>query len=166
MSKLAIVSGYWAPLHNGHLDLFQEASQLGSLMVIVNNDKQVKIKGSVPFMPLYDRCRLVACIRYVDEVFPSIDTDGTVNESLEHIWAANKDRYEEILFCNGGPEYTDKSFAEKLTCHKLGIKPVYSVGGNEKINSSSWILQDYLKRYNEVKSELAQLRDKLNGLHL
>ena len=68
MKKVA-VSGYFNPLHIGHIRLLKEAKELGDyLVVILNNDQQVKLKGSVPFMSIEDRKEIVLAIKYVDEV--------------------------------------------------------------------------------------------------
>ena len=80
------VSGYFNPIHRGHIELLKAASELGTkLVVIINNDIQVKIKNSVPFMDEQERAYIVKNISCVDEVFISKDTDKTVCRSLEYI---------------------------------------------------------------------------------
>src|SRR5680860_250427 len=80
------VSGYFNPLHVGHLDMIEMAKKLGDkLVVIVNNDYQVKLKGSVPFMALADRVRIIESLKAVDEVFVSVDRDKTVCKSLAKV---------------------------------------------------------------------------------
>ena len=70
MNKVVVISGYFNPLHGGHLDYIQAAAKLGNiLVVIVNNDKQVSIKGSKPFMKAEERLRIIAALRDVDGVF-------------------------------------------------------------------------------------------------
>ncbi len=89
------VSGYFNPLHVGHLEMISRAKKLGNyLIAIVNNDKQVKVKGSYPFMSEQDRLKIIKSLKDVDEVFLSIDSDATVCKSLE---AVNPD-----IFANGG----------------------------------------------------------------
>ncbi|HZI95570.1 MAG TPA: adenylyltransferase/cytidyltransferase family protein, partial [Candidatus Paceibacterota bacterium] len=93
--QIVAVSGYFNPIHVGHLKLLEESKKLGDhLVVIVNNDSQVKLKGSVPFMPEKDRAEIISVIKWVDEVFISIDKDKSVCESLKVI---NPD-----IFANGG----------------------------------------------------------------
>ena len=74
MKKIVVTSGYFNPLHIGHINLIREAKKLGEfLVVIVNNDEQVKIKGSDPFMPESERMEIIKALKHVDEVFLSID---------------------------------------------------------------------------------------------
>jgi len=140
MGKLhvAVASGYMNPLHFGHVRYFEEARKLAdALMVIVNSDEQVKIKGSQPFMNEKERLNIVQSIRYVDYALISIDKDRTVCETLREIRKMLPDC--KITFCNGG-DRTAENVPENLTCEELGIKMVFSVGG-EKVQSSSWLLE-------------------------
>ncbi|MCK5510742.1 adenylyltransferase/cytidyltransferase family protein [Candidatus Parcubacteria bacterium] len=133
------VSGYFNPIHVGHLRLMQEAKELGDyLVVIINNDKQVKIKGSVPFMKEKDRVKIVEAIKWVDEAFLAIDTDSSVCESLSKI---NPD-----IFANGG-DRNDKNVPENEVCERLKIKMTDRTGGS-KIRSSSILLKK-AKKYNQ-----------------
>lgn len=92
---IVAVSGYFNPLHVGHLDLIKKAKELGDhLVVIINNDKQVGLKGRIPFMGAKDRAEIIKAIRWVDEVFVSIDKDMTVCKSLQKI--------KPNIFANGG----------------------------------------------------------------
>lgn len=122
------VSGYFNPLHVGHLEMISKAKSLGDyLIVIVNNDKQVKIKGSYPFMPEQDRLKIIKSLKAVDEVFLSIDSDATVCKSLE---AINPD-----IFANGGDRKTLNDIPEYDICENLNIKMVDGLG--KKIRASS-----------------------------
>jgi cytidyltransferase-like protein len=126
MSKIICTSGYFNPLHIGHLKLLEESKKLGDyLVVIVNNDEQVKLKGSKVFMNQEERMEIVKAIRYVDKVILSIDTDRTVIKTLSRL---NPD-----LFVKGG-DSTENNVPEK----ELGIKVLLGVGG-DKIQSSSWL---------------------------
>jgi len=95
MSKTIAVSGYFDPIHVGHLDYLEMSKKLGDkLIVIVNNNNQCVLKKGKPFMDEHDRVRIVAALNIVDEVFLSIDTDKTVCKSLEAI--------KPDIFANGG----------------------------------------------------------------
>ena len=82
--KVVVISGYFNPIHTGHLDYINAASDMGDkLVVIVNNDKQVSIKGSTPFMEEVQRMRIVNSIKGVNKTVLSIDIDGAVTETLK-----------------------------------------------------------------------------------
>jgi len=86
-TKFVVISGYFNPLHVGHLDYISSAKALGDiLVVIVNSDDQVKIKGSVPFMNEKDRFRIVSNLKDVDYTYTSTDEDGSVSNSLLSIY--------------------------------------------------------------------------------
>lgn len=126
-----VVSGYFNPLHVGHLEMIEKAKSLGDyLIVIVNNDKQVKIKGSYPFMNERDRLKIIESLKGVDEVFLSVDSDATVCKSLE---AINPD-----IFANGGDRKNINDIPECTICEDLNIKMVDGLG--KKIRASSEII--------------------------
>jgi D-beta-D-heptose 7-phosphate kinase/D-beta-D-heptose 1-phosphate adenosyltransferase len=122
------VSGYFNPLHVGHLEMISKAKSLGNyLIVIVNNDKQVKIKGSYPFMNEKDRLKIIKSLKGVDEVFLSIDKDETVCESLKAI--------KPDIFANGGDRKNIDDVPEHKICKNLNIKMIDGLG--KKIRASS-----------------------------
>ena len=141
--KTTIVSGYFNPVHAGHLDYLEAASKLGDrLVVIVNNDLQVELKGSVSFMPQDARLRIVSSLRVVDEAVMSIDDDLTVCKTLQKCF---KDAQREpgyfaaVVFANGGDQ-TAETIPETGECERLGIEMVFGVGG-EKVVSSSGLIE-------------------------
>ncbi len=137
MKKIVVTSGYFNPLHIGHINLIREAKKLGEfLVVIVNNDEQVKIKGSDPFMPESERMEIIKALKHVDEVFLSIDKDKTVIKSLERIFQKYKGI--ELIFAKGG-DSTSENVPELDICNKFGAQVVLDVGGG-KIQSSSWLI--------------------------
>ena len=120
-------SGYFNPLHSGHLQLLREAKKLGThLTVIVNNDDQARIKGSRDFFTVGERAEILKAIKYVDEVVVSMDTGRDVSKTLTFV--------QPDIFAKGGDS---ANVPEKDVCDKLGIKIVYGVGTSIKINASS-----------------------------
>ena len=121
------VSGYFDPIHIGHLEYLRMAKELGdSLVVIVNNNHQCKLKKGKHFMDENDRVEIVKALRFVDEVFLSVDNDRTVCKSLEEV--------KPDIFANGGDRATSE-VPEITVCKKFNIKMVDGLG--EKIRSSS-----------------------------
>ena len=131
-NKTVCISGYFDPLHIGHLEYIQLSKKLvgenGKLIVIVNSDHQATLKKGKSFMPCKERIEILKAIKYVDQVVESIDTDRTVCKTLEMI----KPDY----FCNGGDQFND-NIPETPICQKLNIELVDSLG--LKIQSSSWL---------------------------
>ena len=135
--KLIIVSGYFNPLHRGHIEYFHKAKKIGDfLVVIVNNDYQRSLKKSKEFMNEEERSIILKELKVVDDVIISIDSDRTVIKSIKYIFENYSNNYE-IIFANGGDQKNNK-IPEKKICEDLGIKLVDSLGN--KIQSSSWIL--------------------------
>lgn len=132
------VSGYFNPLHVGHLEMMERAKKLGDkLVVIVDNDYQVKLKGSVPFFSQADRMKIVSAIKWVDEVFLSIDRDSSIAKSL----AAVKPN----IFAKGGDRNANNiPSSETDICRKLNIRRVDGLG--KKIRSSSTLIAAAAKK--------------------
>lgn len=125
--RIVAISGYFDPIHVGHLEYIIEAKKLGDkLIVIVNNNHQCVLKKGKPFMDENDRVTIVSSIKYVDEVFLSIDKDKTVCKSLEKI--------KPTIFANGG-DRKNYEIPESVICNKYNIEIIDSLG--EKIRSSS-----------------------------
>lgn len=135
MFKYVIASGYFNPLHGGHIDYLKEAKTLGDcLVVIVNNDDQVKLKGSTPFMNENERLKIIRSLKFVDLACISIDKDKTVCKTLMSL------EFSHALFAKGG-DSTPDNVPEINVCKILGIEIVFNVGGKKK-QSSSWLLGD------------------------
>lgn len=145
-NKIIITSGYFNPLHIGHINLIREAKNLGNfLVVIVNNDEQVKLKGSFPFMSEQERIEIIKALRYADEVFLSIDnySEGghvPISKSLEAIALTYPTA--ELFFAKGGDRNSGNiPESEVKVCKKFNINIINGVGG-DKIQSSSWLLKN------------------------
>ena len=136
--KAIIVSGYFNPLHKGHIEYFKMAREHGDLLfVIVNNDIQREIKGSKLFMLEDERVIIVNELRVVDKVFLSIDKDRTVSKTLATIHNKYSSNFN-LCFANGGDQ-DNNTIPEAIICKQLGIDLIDGLG--EKIQSSSWILK-------------------------
>ena len=136
--KAIIVSGYFNPIHKGHLEYFNNARALcDELFVIVNNDHQRKLKGSKEFQKEDERMIIVSNIKAVDKAILSIDKDRTVCETIRMI--ANEYGAEnELAFANGGDQNND-TIPEKSVCEEMNVALIDGLG--DKIQSSSWLLK-------------------------
>jgi|TARA_Y100000385_G_scaffold285463_1_gene345412 D-beta-D-heptose 7-phosphate kinase/D-beta-D-heptose 1-phosphate adenosyltransferase len=137
-NKAIIVSGYFNPLHKGHLELFEKAKINGDeLWVIVNSDYQRKLKGSKEFMEEDERLTIIKAIRLVNKALVSIDKDKTQRETLSYLAKKYISKYD-LFFANGGDQ-NNKSIPELGVCKDIGIGLIEGLGN--KIQSSSWLLK-------------------------
>ena len=137
MKKLIIVSGYFNPLHKGHLELFEKAKEVGDLLcVIVNNDIQREMKGSKFFQDQDERIRIIRALSIVDMAWISVDEDSTQNATLkvmvDKFYGSMK-----LAFANGGDQNND-TIPEAEVCKMFDIELIDGLG--DKIQSSSWLL--------------------------
>jgi len=125
--KIVVTSGYFDPLHVGHLEYLEMAKNLGDkLVVIINSDLQAKLKKGKPFIKEQDRMKIVAALKCVDDVFLSIDKDKSQCESLKYL--------KPDIFAKGGDRTSDE-IPEARVCKELGIQIIDGLGA--KIRSSS-----------------------------
>ena len=137
MKKAVIVSGYFNPIHKGHLEYFNNSRALADeLFVIVNNDAQRALKGSKEFQKQEERMIIVSNIRAVDKAILSVDEDRTVCATLKKISQEYGSEYE-LSFANGGDQNND-TIPERSVCEEMGISLIDGLG--DKIQSSSWLL--------------------------
>ena len=137
--KGIIVSGYFNPIHKGHIEYFNNAKALADdLFVIVNNDHQRALKKSKEFQQEQERVFIVSNIKSVDHCVMSIDQDRTVRKTIEKI-ALNFGATYDLSFANGGDQFNDVC-PERPICDEMGITLVDGLG--DKIQSSSWLLKN------------------------
>ena len=144
--KRVIVSGYFNPLHGGHLDMIEAAKQLGDwLIVVINNDKQQIVKKGKVILDEQNRLRLMSALRDVNETMLSVDEDAGQAATLRKI----REMYpnDELVFANGGDRDPNKHALpenETEACEDCRIETVFGVGSHEieKRDSSSRINQE------------------------
>ena len=136
--KAIIVSGYFNPLHKGHLELFEKAKTKGDeLWVIINSDLQRALKGSKAFMDQDERLFIVKAIGIVNKALMSVDKDKTQCATVRFLAKEYGAEYD-LFFANGGDQNND-SIPEVIVCKKEGIGLIEGLG--DKIQSSSWLLK-------------------------
>jgi len=136
--KIVIVTGGFDPLHSGHIAYFNAAKQLGDKLIVgLNSDEWLARKKGRPFMPMDERFSIVSAVDVVDEVIVYNDDDGSSSDAIRLV----KLRYPDskIIFANGG-DRTQENIPEMVFDD---VEFVFGVGGDNKANSSSWILQEW-----------------------
>jgi glycerol-3-phosphate cytidylyltransferase/D-beta-D-heptose 7-phosphate kinase/D-beta-D-heptose 1-phosphate adenosyltransferase len=139
-ARASIVSGYFNPLHPGHLDLFEAARErTGYLVVIVNNDVQQVLKKAKVIQPEADRLRIVKSLRVVDDALLAVEDGPGLDGSFDLVRAAYPES--DLEFCNGGDRKDLDSLPveEAEAARSNGIRLEYGVGGFDKADSSSRI---------------------------
>jgi D-beta-D-heptose 7-phosphate kinase/D-beta-D-heptose 1-phosphate adenosyltransferase len=136
--KAIIVSGYFNPIHKGHLEYFNNAKAIADqLFVIVNNDHQRALKGSREFQDEKERMIIVSNIKAVDKAILSIDTDRTVCATIKMIAEQFGEEFD-LGFANGGDQNND-TIPERTICEEMNVILIDGLG--DKIQSSSWLLK-------------------------
>ena len=140
--KIVLVTGGFDPLHSGHIEYFRAAKKLGdSLIVGLNSDEWLTRKKGQPFMPWQERATIVSELKDVSRVINFDDTDNSACDAIRKVRAIFPDS--EIVFANGGDRTTDNIPEMKMREQMLRLTFKFGVGGEDKMNSSSWILQEW-----------------------
>ncbi len=122
---IVIVSGYFSPLHCGHLDYLEEAAAAGDqLFVIVNNNDQQILKKGKLILDQDDRLRIIKALSVVDEAMISIDNDRSVSQTLAFIAESNENS--KLIFGNGGDRNSLENIPEADICHRYGIETIFN----------------------------------------
>ncbi len=123
-----IVSGYFNPLHGGHLDMIESARAMGDkLIVVVNNDEQQLLKKGKIILDEKNRLRLMRALKGVEEVVLSIDTENTYQiKTLAMI--AGQHPGDELIFANGGDRDSEKEVPETAVCKQFNIEMRFDAG--------------------------------------
>ena len=137
--KAIIVSGYFNPVHKGHLELFQKSKEKGDfLIVIINSDLQRKLKGSKIFQDENERLSIISSIKYVNKAIISIDKDKTQISTIKYLHNKYNTIWD-LYFANCGDQ-DNNSIPERKICKDLNISLIDGLGN--KIQSSSWLLKN------------------------
>jgi len=140
MKKIVLVTGGFDPLHSGHIAYFQEAKKLGDILIVgANSDEWLRRKKGQEFMPWTERAAIVSALRDVDRVINFDDRDGSAKGAIAKVRQIYPN--DEIIFANGG-DRTDQNIPE-MDIDDKNVKFVFGIGGFNKANSSSWILQEW-----------------------
>jgi len=138
--KIVLVTGGFDPIHSGHIAYFEEAKKLGDLLIVgVNSDAWLERKKGRAFMPWAERAAIVDNLKMVDFVYEFYDDDGSGIDAIKRVRAAYPDA--KIIFANGGDRTKDN--IPEMSYQDDNVEFVFGVGGENKRNSSSWILEEW-----------------------
>ena len=140
--KVVLVTGGFDPLHSGHLQYFKEAKKLGEVLHVgLNSEEWLSRKKGRPFMPFSERVTILEALEVVDKVISFDDTDDSACGAIYKTMATNANV--EIVFANGGDRNNENTPEYKIYGGMNGISFAYGIGGSNKKNSSSWILDEW-----------------------
>ena len=140
MKEIVLVSGGFDPVHSGHIFLIKEASKNGNVIVLLNSDSWLIQKKGKAFLPFGERKIIMNSLKNVIDVISFDDSDKTCVEGIKKV--IEKYPLKNIKFANGG-DRNDATTPESIFCKKNNIELIWGVGGNNKSNSSSWILKKW-----------------------
>ena len=140
MREIVVVSGGFDPIHSGHIKLIKEAAKHGEVVVLLNSDLWLQKKKGKEFRPFIERSIIMNELKNVIDVIEFDDHDKTCIDGLNKV----KNKYPEtiIKFANGG-DRNNSTTPELVFCEKNNIELLWGIGGDNKSNSSSWILQKW-----------------------
>lgn len=139
--KVVLVTGGFDPLHSGHIAYLTAAKKLGDKLVVgINSDEWLTRKKGKPFMPLRERISIISALTVVDDVLTWDDNDNSACGAIFKLMSTSG-YGQDIIFANGG-DRTKENIPE-MTTFQDSVEFVFGVGGEDKMNSSSWILEEY-----------------------
>lgn len=143
MKKIVLVTGGFDPLHSGHIAYFKSARQLGHRLVVgLNSDKWLTRKKGRPFLPFEERAAIIKELKMVDEVIEFDDDDDTACHAIYKMLSTHGENTT-IVFANGGDRNNGTTPEYEMYKNQYGLEFAWGVGGNNKMNSSSWILDEW-----------------------
>ena len=138
--KIVLITGGFDPLHSGHIAYFKAAKTLGDMLIVgLNSDDWLVRKKGAAFMPWNERLCIINNLSMVDEVYTFDDDDGSAKHFIQQARAHYPDA--ELVFANGGDRTKDN--IPEMDVIDSNLSFVFGVGGENKMNSSSWILQEW-----------------------
>ena len=143
MDNIVIISGGFDPIHSGHIKLILEASKYGDIVVLLNSDKWLQNKKGKAFLPYEERRVIMSALKNVIDVVICGEIDNTCIDGIKKV--INKYPQYKIKFANGG-DRNNESTPELLFCKNNGIETLWGIGGEDKSNSSSWILKKWSEK--------------------
>ena len=145
MNDIILVSGGFDPIHSGHINLIEDASKYGDVVVLLNSDAWLIQKKGKEFLPYKEREMIMNALKSVIDVIAFDDSDKTCIDGIRK--AIEKYPNRKIKFANGGDRNDNTTpLPEKVYCEQNKVKVLWGIGGDNKANSSSWILKKWYQK--------------------
>ena len=160
--NIVIVTGGFDPLHSGHIDYLRAAGKIGGILIVgLNSDQWLERKKGAAFMPFNERKAVLRELSFVDQVIEIDDSDGSSKDAIVQMRARFPNSNSKIIFCNGGDRTKDN--IPEMDIDDPNIEFVFGVGGENKKNSSSWILKQWSQPTTERPWGKYTVLDKKHG---
>jgi len=154
LRTIVLVTGGFDPMHSGHIAYLKAARELGDALIVgINSDDWLKRKKGLYFMSADDRRSVLEELKSVDGVLEFDDEDGTAIDAIK--WTLAEHPFDKVIFANGGDRTLDN--IPEMVVQSERLEFVFGVGGEDKKNSSSWILEEYRKK---LEAQLIEILDK------
>ena len=143
MKRIVLVTGGFDPIHSGHIEYFNSAKSFGDELIVgLNSDEWLTRKKGKAFMPFKERKAIIESLKMVDKVIDFDDSDDTANLAIYNI-GSTLGKGDKLVFANGGDRTNQSTPEYKLYNNYPWIEFEFGVGGENKMNSSSWILDEW-----------------------
>ena len=160
--KIVVATGGYDPLHSGHIRYLEAAKELGAYLIVgINSDDWLIRKKGRYFMPWTERAAIVQALGCVDEVIAFDDSDGSARDAIKQALEFNKGGANGVIFVNGG----DRNMGNipEMSMTDTGVEFAFGVGGEDKANSSSWILEEWKAPKTERQWGYYRVLHEVNG---
>ena len=145
--EVVLVTGGFDPIHSGHISYFNSAKEFSNRLIVgINSDEWLVRKKGQYFLPWKERAKIIGSLRMVDDVISYNDEDNSSSEAIEKCLKISK----KVIFCNGGDRKNNNILEMDVFKNNPRVQFKFSVGGDDKINSSSWILHGYFERQRKL----------------
>jgi cytidyltransferase-like protein len=142
MKRIVLITGGFDPLHSGHIAYIKAAKALGDTLIVgANSDEWLRRKKGQEFMPWEERATIISALYDVDRVINFNDSDNSAKDAIRKVRAIYPNAH--IIFANGGDRTQENIPEMEVLTEMLHLEFVFGVGGEDKKNSSSWILQEW-----------------------
>jgi cytidyltransferase-like protein len=160
MKTVTLITGGFDPLHSGHIEYINHAKQISDFLVVaINSNDWLIAKKGYYFLPWEERSCVIQNLESVDRVIEFDDSDGTAIDAIRECLKFS----DKVIFANGGDRGKDNIPELYPFKNDDRVEFIYSVGGSDKKNSSSWVIDKFIKNY--IGNNFSLDLDSMNLIH-